>query len=365
MRKLLINASLACVSIIFVLVVLEIALRLFSSIGPRSGYLSPATSLSVEITPRTRVFERNYSGTLVSRDFRVPYTLNSLGFREKELNFQELATHRPFLFTGDSYFHGWGVSIEERVSERFAAQLRQKNIDSTTVNFAFPGFGTYQYLDIINLYATKINSRLVIIGFFIGNDFLDDMETLTFSKSAPENTKMLGLYLYKAKSLLRAFLRSSPLVNLLKYSLWDIPPFRRLFDMLSLKNDRILLYEKRESPLQNKFYHATFAAFDQIAEVSRTSHIPVLVVLVPDDLQIIRPELFSEYDFNKPQRMVTAHLNELGVPSIDLLPYFLGRDTPRRFYFREDRHWNEEGHALTVEIIFEYLRSNMQQLIAN
>ena len=98
------NIALAAAAMLVCLAVDEIALRTFSSIGPRSGHFEPETAFENKLTPRTAVFAANYSGVLTSRDFEVPYELNSLGFRERELDFKELSSSRPYLFTGDSYF---------------------------------------------------------------------------------------------------------------------------------------------------------------------------------------------------------------------------------------------------------------------
>lgn len=355
MQKTAVNIFISLVTIFICLILVEIGLRLFSSIGPRSGYLKPETALVNKLTPRTVTFEPNYSGMLISRDFKVPYKLNSMGFRERELDFGKLSVQKPFLFTGDSYFHGWGIRTEDRVSERFSEMLSSLGINIPVVNLAFPGFGTYQYLDVLNLYALKLNPRLIIIGFFIGNDFLDDIETLKFRQNLDTEKKSLGLYYHKIKTLIRAFLRSSPVMNLIKYSLWEIPSFRYVFDKLSIQNDRIILYKKENIPIQAEFYRSTFAALNAISQFSRTSQIPILVVIVPDDLQVLRPDLFSEYDFKKPQRMLIQHLNSLKIPYIDILDVFLSLENPQSLYFREDKHWNEKGHGVTANILGEYI----------
>ena len=192
------NIALAAAAMLVCLAVAEIALRTFSSIGPRSGHFEPETAFENKLTPRTAVFAANYSGVLTSRDFEVPYELNSLGFRERELDFKELSSSRPYLFTGDSYFHGWGVKRDARISERFAAILQSNSVEAELLNLAFPGFGTYQYFDILKLYAEKINPRLVLIGFFIGNDFLDDIETIELGRhSNRQDEKFLQLYIHK------------------------------------------------------------------------------------------------------------------------------------------------------------------------
>ena len=352
------NIALAAAAILVCLAVAEIALRTFSSIGPRSGHFEPETAFENELTPRTAVFAANYSGVLTSRDFEIPYELNSLGFRERELDFKELSRNRPYLFTGDSYFHGWGVERDARISERFAAILQSDSVEAEVLNLAFPGFGTYQYLDILKLYAEKINPRLVIIGFFIGNDFLDDIATTKRGRrSDRQDEKFLQLYTHDIKALLRAFLRSSPLVNMARYSLWEIEFFRYFFAKLSIENDRIILYKREDSLLQDTFYSATFAAFEEIAKFAQRREFSLLVVLVPDHLQILKPELFAQYDFDKPQKKLTRHLEKLGIPHLDLSSEFLFFERPQELYFREDKHWTAKGHEFAADLLFKYVQA--------
>ncbi len=361
MRNLVINALFTVIILFFCLIFTEIGLRLFSSIGPRSGYLVPKPTPE-KLTQRTTVFKSNYSGMLTGRDFKIPYKVNSMGFRERELNFSELSDQMPYLFLGDSYFNGWGVDINARITNRLSERLQSQGRQLPIVNLSFPGFGTYQHLDIFKLYAPKINPRLIILGFFVGNDFIDDLNTLKFVSSTPENETFLGLYFFSIKSIVRYFLRTSPILNLIKYSLWEIQSFRYIFDKLEIVNDRMILYKKNSSQLQNEFYCSTFAAFDELAELSQTFHIPIFAVIIPDHLQVLRKELFSksEYDISKPQKVLIEHLHRLKISYIDLLPYFSVAEDPQSLFFREDKHWSEKGHNFVANILFEHGTFNIE-----
>jgi len=361
MRDIAINATITIVTVCLCLIIGEVGLRCFTSFGPRSGYLEPETTFTTMLTPRTHVFKPNYRGMLKSRDFEVPYNLNSLGFRERELDFEKLKPQRPYLFLGDSFFHGWGVHRKDRISELFSKDLRSKGINVPVVNMAFPGFGAYQYLDIAKIYSEKISPRLIVIGFFVGNDFIDDLNTLKAAKSSVVKKSGKGFwFFYKAKKVLRGFLRTSPTINLVKSSLWNIKAFRYIFNKLSIENDRIALYKKESSTLQNDFYSATFSAFDELAEFSRTSNIPIIVVIIPDNLQIMEPKLFAEYDYKKPQKMLASHLDKLKIPYLDLLDKFLSIKNPKSLHFREDKHWNEKGHSTAEKLLFAYMQSGQK-----
>lgn len=51
-----------------------------------------------------------------------------------------------------------------------------------------------------------------------------------------------------------------------------------------------------------------------------------------------------------------AKKNNIGV--FDMLPYFKSRNINNTFYFEIDGHWNEKGHALASELLYDYLVDN-------
>ena len=354
MRTKLVNIFLIFTAIIFSIVVAEIGLRVFTSISPRSGSLKPRATAK-KLAENTVVIRPNYVGKLIAREFEVSIRINSLGFRERECDFTELSSQRPYFFVGDSCLWGWGVERKARMTECFSEKLRSQHINIPVVNFSFPGYGTYQYFNTLKFYASKLNPRLAIINFFVGNDFLDDFNTLIEGQERKNinDQHFLGRWPLKAKSRLRSFLRSSPLVNTAKYSLWNFSVFRHIFNKWEIKNDRIVLYENKDSPLQERLYLATFAAFDEIAKFSKKSNMPVLVIIIPDHLQVIANEIFLGYDLKKPQKRLGEYLNKIGIPYIDILDFFINTEKPQRLYFRHDKHWNEEGNSFVSTILFE------------
>jgi len=355
MRKVAINVLLSLTALLLSLLFVEIGSRLFLATGPRSGYLVPKASRQ-QLTPRTAVINPNYSGTLVGRDFKIPYRVNSLGFREKELDFVQLSGRHPYLFVGDSYFNGWGVDIDARMSERFSERLHSTGLQTPVINLSLPGYGTYQYLDILKIYAIKLSPRLVVIGFFVGNDFLDDLQTVRSEQDSNSvRTRSTESVFVKLKGVLRILLRNSEVANLAKYALWEVPSFRHAFDKLELRNDRVVLYERGATSNQAEFYNSSFAAFDQLRTFSQMFQVPILVVIIPDHIQVLRRDLFSEYDFDKPQRMLKAHLDELGIHYIDLREYFLGARNAQELFFKEDKHWSTVGHEFVAGILYQHI----------
>jgi hypothetical protein len=351
------NVMLIVISVVIVSVLAEIVLRQGSAIWPRSGELKPRAN-PYQLTARTKLIQPGYSGELVGRDFHVPYSVNGLGFRERELDLSTLRHQHPYVFVGDSYINGWGVKVSDRVTEQLEAQMNVEDKPTPVVNLSAPGLGTFQYADIIRHVATRVSPSLIVVGLFIGNDYLDDWNTVHIEQLASEERSRFSLSsLHEAKLILRFHLRSSAVLNLLKSAMWESAWFRDVFDNLELENDRIALYRQEENALRDELYALTFSAVKEIHNVSLEYRIPIVLVLIPDHLQVLRPRLFSGLDYDRPQRLLKAFLDGEGIPYLDLLDHFLRDSNPARLFFREDKHWNEQGHAFCAQLLRRFFDS--------
>lgn len=348
-KKYGINILIVVITSLLFLACAELVLRVFVGFTPRSGEMVPR-AIPTRLTLRTSIFEPHYVGELVSKEFNIPITTNALGFREREFEIVELAAQWPYVFLGDSYFFGWGVNQNARISERFSEQLRSQGIETPVVNLSLPGWGTYNHIDILEKFVSQLNPRLVILGFFVGNDFLDNLNVV----NAQGNANREDTRFHKVKTTIREFLESSPLLNLLRTALWKLAWFRNFFNKANVTYDRLPLYEREKSPRQDTLYRVTFSAFDTLAEFSRTHNISIIVAIIPDHLQVLSSKLFSAHDFNKPQRMIHDYLNTHQIPTIDLLESFLAADSPESLFWDEDKHWNERGHRFVADVLFQH-----------
>jgi len=353
MRDILKKITLTIVSILIAFIAFDLVMRISGVTTRRSGVLKPKVSPN-KLNSETVVLPPDYKGNLHSKEFNVLIQTNSLGFREREINFKELSHRKPYLFIGDSFFIGWGVERNKRFSEHFTTLLQSHNISIPVINIACPGWGTYNYYDILKIYATSLNPRLVIIGFFVGNDFLDDYNIL--ENSIPKSGMRSGGY--NIKMLIREFLETSPVVNHATSLLWRFPKFRNTFNKMELTNNRLFLYEKGNNSFQEKVYHYTSSVFNKISAFTLQTNIPVLVVIIPDHLQVLSPSLFSGLSILKPQIIIKNRLDKLGIPYLDLYEHFLFAEKASSLFFNADKHWNENGHDFVANIVFEYLYSN-------
>ena len=205
------------------------------------------------------------------------------------------------------------------------------------------------------MFGNKLNPRLFIICFFVGKDSLDDQLAMNIIIEHETNEEYEQSPIFGIKNRIREFLSTSGIVNLIKNSLWNLSWFRHLFNKLEIRNDRIAIYDRENNLYQDLLYSTTFSALDKIREWSNNNNIPILMVLIPDHLQIIDKSIFVQYELNKPQQTLIKHLKEIDIQYIELLHDFTNSEKPQELFFREDKHWRAETHHFVAGIIYNYL----------
>jgi hypothetical protein len=108
--------------------------------------------------------------------FRLKYTSNAYGARDKNREIKATSGKKRAVVLGDSFIEGFGVATENRLSDRL-----EKATDLEHLNFGTSGdFGTMQEALLYESLARKFDHDYVIIGMLPNNDFLDD--SLEFGK---------------------------------------------------------------------------------------------------------------------------------------------------------------------------------------
>jgi hypothetical protein len=350
---------LALLSIVVAIVIVDLGLRNVKGFGPRHGTTEPKMEAAA-LTQHTLVMEPGYRGVLNGRDFEnIEIHINDHGFRDLQCDIDALSSDPTVIYVGDSYLFGWGVHEGKRISNRLDEQLRERGWKGHCLNMAMPGWGPYQYLDVLRFYSVSLKPRLVVLGFFVGNDFLDSMEMHQFLRSTAggeyESRKLSESRIQKTYEAIREYVHTSPVFNIVKYGLWNIRALRFLFNWLETRNDRIAIYDPSGGTMQEQLYAVTMRVFEQISIFSRNMGVPVLVVIIPDHLQVLTPDVLEGQDVDRPQRVLSSHLRKLGLDFIDLLEDFRNAPQPERLYFREDKHWSAEGHALAASLVLPYV----------
>ena len=108
--------------------------------------------------------------------FGHKFTINELGFREKNFAFKKPPNTFRILVFGDSFTFGTGVSEDHRFTNILEDHLNIKGGTKKyeVLNFGIPGYSTDQEHDLMKVMLRQIECDFVIVAFYI-----NDMEMTT------------------------------------------------------------------------------------------------------------------------------------------------------------------------------------------
>ncbi|MGH7391984.1 MAG: alginate O-acetyltransferase AlgX-related protein [Candidatus Rokuibacteriota bacterium] len=285
-------------------------------------------------------------------DFR----LNSRGFKDLEFTAKQPGVFRVVAL-GDSVAFGvvpYRFNFLTILEEMLAGRGRPIEI----LNLGIPAIGPADYLSVFVTEGVDLAPDLVLVSFFIGNDFTDDVR----------RTRPLHSYSYVV-TLLRYLGRVRHVTD----NLFPGHGRRAYDDAAPTFSDEMFLHiEAARGPI----YWNDFGRFDamvaqaveslrQLKQVCDRARIGLLVVMVPSEVQVDpalqqkvvtamrrRPD---ELDFARPNAILAARLKGLGIESFDLLEAFRTGARTTRLYKPNDTHWNIAGNRLAAETIEAYL----------
>ncbi|MBK8100084.1 MAG: hypothetical protein IPK26_23525, partial [Planctomycetes bacterium] len=104
--------------------------------------------------------------------------INNAGLRGDELG-DKSATERRILFGGDSLTFGHGVAAAESFPERTAAELTTGDRHVRACNAGVPGFGFQLICRRLAWLRDRTAADALVAAYFLGNDFVDDIEQLS------------------------------------------------------------------------------------------------------------------------------------------------------------------------------------------
>jgi len=93
-------------------------------------------------------------------------------------------------------------------------------------------------------------------------------------------------------------------------------------------------------------------ALQQLSAIGRSTHTPVAMAIYPDMVNL------SSYPFVSAHQKVRSAAEAYGIPTLDLLPAFQGRNERDLIATPFDAHPNAKAHVIAAQVIFEYLKSN-------
>ena len=330
------------------LVLLEIGLRI-------SNYFSPSFIFYSDSYSRYR----GQPGAWTF-DFR----LNSKGFNdiEYETSKPPHVAHR-IVAIGDSVAFG--------VVPYRANYLTLIEVDLATdrsievINMGTPGTEPQDYLAILVNEGLAFDPDIVMVGFFIGNDFES-------SARKPYEHLHVTTLVHFLWQLWRAGTPATArsVSGVTHYD--DAEPSFSENRFLEIEVDRSRIFNRSETGLGTSIAHAV-GYLRQMRDISRRAGADFLVVLIPDEVQV-NEELQEtvarasrstreQFDFRLPNRLLANSLTNEQIAFLDLLPTFEQAARQTRLYKPRDTHWNLAGNRLAAERIAFFLRTHVLPVV--
>jgi hypothetical protein len=280
------------------------------------------------------------------------FKLNSLGFKDKEFSPKAENGYR-IVALGDSFAFGV-VHYEQNYLTLIEAALQKNHPNVDLLNMGISGTGPPDYEELLNDEGLAYKPDLVLVSFFIGNDFVG------------ARRRKLYEYSYMATLFHRAFRVArgyrGPITPAGNADYCDDCPSMTEDRYLKVERGRSGMYVKRNRRFGRSF-EAAVSYLQKIQAACRARGIKLLVVLIPDELQInhelektVREKFHADvdggqWDITLPNRTLSSRLNQLAIDHIDLYDAFIAGSAQGRLYKPRDSHWNIAGNRLASGLI--------------
>lgn len=248
------------------------------------------------------------------------------------------------------------------------------------IRLAVPGTGPQFALRLFEIEGARLTPDLVVLAFFVGNDFFDELGG-AFVRG-PLDRLALAL---RARSLAWRLAGNAvrlatgvaprpgprgrePIDTGTGPGGYEVPGFARDFDerapsfqddaYLAIEAERLSLCLRNETGRFATRLARVLETLDQLDARVRASGARFLVMLIPDEYQV-DPEVFAaaarhagrdpaDYDVDRPQRALARALDPRGIPVLDLLGPSRRAAVDASLYLPRDTHWNTAGHRLAA-----------------
>ena len=306
----------------------------FQAPSPLERFVSCAGSTSRmrahEIFGWTEAPNHSYFEQQTEADGWAVHIYNPMGFRD----LFDSGTDNVIVL-GDSFTRGTLVNNDET----FPHLLDLWNPTLAFHNFGTGGFGTANSLAVYEFMSSKIDHKLVILAYFMGND-LARKSTASFQASWPTQdelpNKARNRSSYEALKAFNDAMRRIRVYNLMYHAL------RSAFGRPSLSHEQIEEGAK-----------VTSALISELAKAVQANGADLLIVAIPSWNQI---KNYRDVEEAIRQRAVLQRIAEEwdNVYVADLSDA-IARAGPERVYGIHDKHFSRYGYYLTAKFIHDWI----------
>jgi hypothetical protein len=248
------------------------------------------------------------------------------------------------------------------------------------INAGMEAMGPGYYWHVLKKYGDLFKPDLVLVGFFVGNDFQEANFVV-----------YIGNFISEPKDLIK------------RYSKYDQFRHWRLYKLLRNKyvryreaekrereakilpprqigtfsRDTFLEIEKKKSWIFDKKYQDQLkqkwdecsAIILKMKDWCDRRKVKLVIAILPDQFQVdkaLREAVLTKYknparknlDLNYPNDLIMNFCRAHDINCLDLLGPFQEKGKSQQLYALRDTHWNEAGNRLAADLIFQYLEEN-------
>lgn len=346
--------------------------------------------------------------------FRVrPYAneSNLFGFNDQDYPLEKDPGTYRILILSDSF--NWAGGREGNyttfLEQKFEQYYGKHRVD--IINAGYPGTHTGEQLEILRKYGLQYQPDLVVLGFFVGNDFVDaeperkriivndlyvdinrDQELIIFGYPIIPQSRF-WLFLQQKYKIFSELSKSQPQPFSSPFS--PPPPVnpQSIFPLIanqptakpptitpapppSLSLETFLTLERARLEFCNTYPLYQTGAYqpqidyilERIGEMQTllsNQNIQFLVAIYPDEFQVndqlfqtimerfnVKPEY---YERECQQNILKPFLTDKNIPYIDFLEPFKQAQKQQPLYLVQEPHWNGAGNQLAADLLFQTL----------
>jgi hypothetical protein len=400
-KQILDGILLAIVSVCLTLFSLEITVRLLASpYPPDTGHIFAChNSLGWIGIP-------NFAGMFEDSNFRQELSFNSLGMHDTEHSLNKASDTFRILLLGDSFVHA--IQVGETATAHQILENRLNEVGQPGEGKSFEvissgvvNWGTNQELIYYREQGRQFQPNLVVLMFYIGNDFQDNlpgnvMTVRGFNCYAPYFALCDGNLhpapLTYAPGISRLENNCSPFHRSLINGMGKLYQHSRLYQQIEplivanrprqqFGQDYPLaftaLYLPNEEAELAQAYQLTQAAITQLQQEVEADGAQFVAVLISPwpiiQLGLLSPAeqegfladnpLFTQAQANRPNQQMAQFLNSHNIPFIDLTNPMIEYAAAHEripLYIIGEGHWTVEGNQVVADILAEWLATTLQ-----